>query len=85
MVKHHQWVSEDYGHPRLKGHIAPVTSQHAVQPLEVEKDRRMRSRLIGSNSRGCPQGGRSAVSERKIGAGTGFGVLWHARDREIAA
>ena len=34
---------------------------------------------------GFPTGGRPAVSERKIGAGTGFGVLWYARDRENAA
>ena len=26
MVKHHQWFSEDYGHPRLKEHIAAVTA-----------------------------------------------------------
>ena len=26
MVKHHQWFSEDYGHPRLKEHISAVTA-----------------------------------------------------------
>ena len=26
IVKHHQWFSEDYGHPRLREHIASVTA-----------------------------------------------------------
>ena len=26
LVKHHQWFSEDYGHPRLREHIAAVTA-----------------------------------------------------------
>ena len=39
---------------------------------------------IGVTNTVSPQGG-DLRSERKIGAGTGFGVLWYARDRENAS